>query len=624
MRTHAGPLNRLAAETAPTWTHRSTGSSSHKRSVPFLALLSCSALLGSTPALALDASELLANHKKALGGDANLAKLTMYAADGTVTQGGSTLPFTWAVLTPQSVRQEVKAGELTETTVLVGSEGWGRAFNGVTRKLSGPQLEAQQLLSLVASHAYLRPEEVELEYGEVETTADKKWKVQLSGRKTSRLTLTFDAGTALLAKVETDGKSGRCELAVEDYRKVGSLKLPHKFTRTCQFPGGKAESRFELKKLDPKASIDETVFERSGDAFGRLKFPAGQDTVKPNLKYDPARHLPLVETSVGGKTYTFLLDTRLPFSVVDNSLVTGLGLKPVAQALDPLTGASLNLLSLENLTLAGAVLARTPVIAGDVKALVPGLEVAGVLGQELLEHAAVELDFGRLQLVLHNPATFTDTGAAESMRLDDSGRINVLINGQSLLSARLATGFAGTLGLPQTVLDQEKLLPASRLPVSKLDLEGLGSGEVGLLASVQLGNLAINQVPVGFNPETARLEEPVLGNQLLERVKLTFDVSRQQVLIEPGVKLNDAWPYDRSGLTLKGGPTLQVESASAPAPTALMVGDVIVQAQVEGAWVKDASAIRKALTQAAGTRIKLKIKRRGKDLERELELKEPF
>lgn len=572
----------------------------------------------------MDAGELLASHKKALGGDANLAKLTTFSAEGNLTQGSTTLPFSWTVMTPQSIRQEVKASELAETTVLVGSEGWGRALNGVTRKLMGPQLKEQQLLALVATQAYLRPEEVELEYGEVENTPDKKLKVQVSGRKISRLTLTFDAGSTLLNKVESEGKSGRCELVVDDYRKVGNVKLPHSFTRTCSFAGGKTESRFVLQKLDPKATVEETVFERSGEASGRLKFPAGQNAVTPVLKYDSTRHLPLVETSIQGKTYQFLLDTRLPYTLVDQQLVSSLGLKPVAQALDPQTGAPLKLLALENLTLAGAVLSRTPVIAGELKSLLPGLDVAGVLGQELLEHAAVELDFGRGGLTLYNPATFTDTGAAESMRLDDVGRINVLINGQSLLSARLATGFAGTLGLPQAVVEQEKLLPSSRVPAAQLGLQGLGTREVGLFTSVQLGNLAFAQVPVGFNSESARLDEPVLGNQLLERVKLTFDVARQQVLLEPGVKLDAPWPYDRSGLTFKAGTPLQIEGAAAPAPTALMVGDVIVQAQVEGSWVKETEAIRKAFTQAAGTRVKLKLKRAGKELERELELKEPF
>lgn len=598
-------------------------------------------LLGTSSAYAAanTADEVLSAHKKALGGDANLAKQSFSILQGTATHYGSPRTFTWSMLSPQSLREDAVAAGLSESVALVGSDGWHRALNGTTSRLHGHALEQAQLMSLVLTFAYARGEELELEYGKPSTSADGKLiTLPVSGRKMPRIELSIDASSWLLRSAKTVGTEDSCTVSLDDYRKVGVLKFPHKVSRSCTGASGAItdDTRYEVQKVDLKTPVEEGLFERTTDSDRKFVFPAGQTSVQPEFQYDPAVRLPLVKASLqGGESHFFLLDTTARYSVLDQKVIDTLKLSAVDRFYDPASSSVRPLYALEKLTLAGAELAKTVVIGEEARTFTPTLTgggtppaIAGVLGLELLEHLAIEMDYAGRRLTLHSPADYTDRGTAESLRLDDFGRVNVLLNGQSLLSVRLNTRHRGTVHVPPEVLEREKLLPeASRRMTGELaGVTDLGDGEVGTFASVQLGQLSLTGVLAAFRTgKNLPGEEASLGNQVLERLKVTFDLTRQQILVEQGQEWGKGWRYDRSGLTFKPGVPLIVATVR-PEQAPFVVGDQINAVWVNGAWVKDAKIIREQFFEPAGTRLKFKLKKPGKEankeIEKELELKD--
>jgi hypothetical protein len=154
---------------------------------------------------------------------------------------------------------------------------------------------------------------------------------------------------------------------------------------------------------------------------------------------------------------------------------------------------------------------------------------------------------------------------------------------------------------------------------------------MGLLSSAQLGQLSLHNVVTMFHTaSTGALADEegmnLAGNLFFQRFNVTFDYPHRQLLVEQGPWFSKPFAYNRSGLKLKAGEGLILEGftdGSAGTPETLLPGDELVAIAAEdGSWLTERAAIEARFREAAGTRLKLKIKRGKKELVRELELKE--
>jgi len=249
---------------------------------------------------------------------------------------------------------------------------------------------------------------------------------------------------------------------------------------------------------------------------------------------------------------------------------------------------------------------------------------------EVFDRVVVELKYADGKVLFHAPAAFADRGTGEALPIDDLGRVNTLINGKTLLSVMFDTGSGGAINLaPATVL-REGLAPPPerRLGTVVSGVGGQTAAFQGLLESVQLGQLTIPAVVAIFHEgEAGALAGDdgisVIGNQLLQRFTVTFDFPRRQVLLEPGPWFSKPFPYNRSGLKLKPGAEMIVETIrGAPDPAGIQVGDQVVSVMTEKGWTPERTTVEGRFREAAGTKLKVKIQRGKKELEREIVLKE--
>jgi len=103
----------------------------------------------SPSAFAETTEEVLAQHRKALGGDAALAKTTAVVQKGTLEHMGVTRSFMWSTMRPMFFREDSVGTGIQETIASDGKTAWNRAFNGVVYGVSGADRTAAHLTGLL-------------------------------------------------------------------------------------------------------------------------------------------------------------------------------------------------------------------------------------------------------------------------------------------------------------------------------------------------------------------------------------------------------------------------------------------------------------------------------------------
>jgi C-terminal processing protease CtpA/Prc len=113
----------------------------------------------------------------------------------------------------------------------------------------------------------------------------------------------------------------------------------------------------------------------------------------------------------------------------------------------------------------------------------------------------------------------------------------------------------------------------------------------------------------------------IIGAEILRRFKVIIDYSRQQMIVEPNLHLNDPYEYDMSGLVLTAaGPDFKafkifrVLDRSPAAECGLQEGDQIEALNGQPAANFNLEQIRKLFTQGAGIEYKLTVRRNQQSL----------
>lgn len=595
-------------------------------------------ILVSSPVLAETADQILTQHRKALGGDSALAKLSSCIHKGSVTEGSASGTFTWSTLSPLLYGEETTLYGQTWTASVTGRTAWVQAPNGVTTRASGITLDRLQGMDLLIGLGYLNPADFELEPGEPKKSADgKSWILPLTGRTFPELELTFDAGSWLLTRAIVKSKGGKASYVyvLGGHKKFGGISFPTQIEQSL-LPGTAPDSshpvvKYAVANVERSTELEESRFERPVEVKKLPVFPAGQTKVSVPMPYTIATRAVGVMASVqGGASQYFLLDSARDISVLDGTLAQGLNLPTAGKKVNDETGASLPLFAVSSLGVENVVLPPTVVQLEDLKALSASLgkPVAGILGLELFEHMVVEIRYSDGRIDLHAPGSYTDRGTGEALPLDESGRVNVLLNGQAMLSAVLSTRQSLALQAPGTLLQHENLLPdaAKRLTPELAWIKADGPGFVGAFSSLQLGNAILQNVVTFFPEKDPKLPGGgvVLGNALLEHFHVTFDRGRRQVIVEANPWYARGSSYNRTGIQLKAGPPLEVVAVHPGSEGGLEKGDVLTGVQIGGVWTTDLKLIEQTVLANEVSRLKVRVKRNKKELEKELVLKDLF
>jgi len=241
----------------------------------------------------------------------------------------------------------------------------------------------------------------------------------------------------------------------------------------------------------------------------------------------------------------------------------------------------------------------------------------GLVGHDVLQHYAVEIDYRQRRVRLFDPARYGYKGTGATVRFTADAdlpllRAQVKVRGRRPIPARLLldTGASGLcLILTTPFVEQQglgRLAPAIEAPIGT-GLVGELHGTIVRLQELRLSGVKVPSPTTGLGGEykgfLARTDiDGVIGNSVFEGSRLIVDYAGHRAIVEPRPGDNSPCDFDMSGLRLAArGPGLKhivvdyVVPRSPSAEAGIAAGDELLLIDGRGVAEGDLSDARKAL-----------------------------
>lgn len=169
----------------------------------------------------------------------------------------------------------------------------------------------------------------------------------------------------------------------------------------------------------------------------------------------------------------------------------------------------------------------------------------GILGSGFFRRFVVEIDSARKTLSLHEPKSFRHLGRGEVLPLSFKSStpiVEVTVqfpNGTNIQAAfEIDTGCDGALCIGKHFVEAHHLVPTNSVATSggRVGVGGSTRTRNGHLPRLTLGKTVIEKPEASFFLESSPADAPRAGHigwDLLRKFKVTFDYSRNQLILEP-------------------------------------------------------------------------------------------
>jgi hypothetical protein len=227
-------------------------------------ILLTSALLISVGSYAQTLTEVVDKHMAALGGLENLKAFKSAKYTQSTIAPGQSIDATATVVFDQASRIEMSMGGNDIVVVTKGQTGWAKQGDTPARDVPAEQLkavtESVTLPGLEIVNASMKGQKIE--FKGKETVDGKEYFALSMPIQGGTSTFYIDPATYLITSrkgsIQAMGQTIDAELDYDEYKKVGSLTLPHKVI--TQAMGQSATVRLTAFEANPK--IDEVIFEK--------------------------------------------------------------------------------------------------------------------------------------------------------------------------------------------------------------------------------------------------------------------------------------------------------------------------------------------------------------------------
>jgi len=330
-----------------------------------------------------------------------------------------------------------------------------------------------------------------------------------------------------------------------------------------------------------------------------LKFPFGASKV--SLPFISADNLVLIDVELNGKLGRFIFDTGAEATVVNAAFATGIGLinKGTTTGTGSAGSATAGVIRGVDLSIGGISLTGTTVYSLPLDAFGPalGFKIDGIVGNDLISRIVAEIDYAAGTLTIYQLASYSAPPGAAKIALIVKGglpfiRADINIDKKRTLTGKfeIDTGSTGAVLLNSPLVRKYGLATtlSNYLDTKTGGVGGTGTSKIVRINGVSLGQFKIDR-PItqlytgtkGGNASAAY--DGLLGGAIFRRFKLTVDMSRKRLLLEPNSFIKDEFDTDMSGLSLvSDGDDLasvlvdEVKPDSAAGRAGVAEGDVIV------------------------------------------------
>ncbi len=400
----------------------------------------------------------------------------------------------------------------------------------------------------------------------------------------------IDAKTGELGGFDiVEDRQARFE-SFSDWRIVDGVRMPFLQTTKTEAPGGDQVVRvttMALNRLIPPdrlmrpAPVRHASFEKGITSTGWIDFEFFQG----NRIFLPAK--------INGRPAVVLLDSGATVSAIDKVFGSTLGLAPKGGFTAPGTGGvdTTGFVGGVDVQIGTLTLNGVNAAAFDFQPIAAriGHAMPFVLGDEIFNELAVDIDFSHHRLAFRDPAGLAVPGGAVCVpltRIFGNRSVPVAIDGAPPVPFEFDLGNGAPLDLYPAYYQAHPLLQAGR--TSQILGGGVGGFHPTTIVSLRkldFADVSFSNVPATLAPNilSGSNSNVVLGNvglSILSRFRLVIDYSHDRLYAMPYADAATApFDKDRLGMSLKSGiDTLEVEfvSPGSPAQAAgLKAGDKI-------------------------------------------------
>lgn len=171
-------------------------------------------------------------------------------------------------------------------------------------------------------------------------------------------------------------------------------------------------------------------------------------------------------------------------------------------------------------------------------------DIRGVIGCELFERYVVTIDFQKRLITLHEPATYRPPASARQLPITFDGRLPVIRTTLTVHGKRIPARLMIDTGASQAVILRHPFATAKRLVG---DHDRTTTSETVATGGRSFIPIAVDQLDLDRwsfkSPKTSAYGTPagagggtstdgLLGNDILQHFRVTFDYSRRRVVLE--------------------------------------------------------------------------------------------
>jgi predicted aspartyl protease len=461
-----------------------------------------------------------------------------------------------------------RLGMLRTKTGLDGMRGWSTDFTSKqVNRLEGKDLDALRAQAWFESEMWARDTTSRAILGAAAFLPGRSLQsVEITPPVGPKKTYWFDKATGLLARITHVRDHHDWNEEVSGWKLLAGRRRPTVFaTGFPQFPS--TYSRTDVDSVHVRAPRAPDGFAPPASTATPVIWKNAKHRVELPFRYQ--RGHVWVRVSVNGAPPgEFILDTGAFNTCLDRGYAQTLGLvaegEHVAQGVGGHdTFGYSKLASLAWTTKAGVGVEMRDLRVGviELQDALSSLEwgrTAGLLGYDVLSRFALELDFDRQVLVLHDPVTFQYAGRGAAVPMTLHGNIptvEVTLNGTCKGTYIVDVGNASVLSVGAEQVEACRLFAQRRKDVQHL-VGGIGGAftqSVCRMDSLEIGPFRMLGPVVGLSSTRrggagSKEIQGNLGTTVLERFRCTFDYAGGTLWLEPAAHYADREAFTRSGL----------------------------------------------------------------------------
>ena len=262
----------------------------------------------------------------------------------------------------------------------------------------------------------------------------------------------------------------------------------------------------------------------------------------------------------------------------------------------------------------------------------------GVIGYGLFKKFVVRIDNDRNVVEFHDPESFDASGSGTVVPLKFIGNfpfaeVAVTMDGGKKVPRSVVIDLGAIHAISLNVGDDSPLaVPDNSIrTIIGKGVAGPLEGRVGRIRRLELGGESLTNVVATFpdrdfqHPGGMDARDGNLGNGVLRHFNVTFDYSREVMLLERNERSDDPFEWDMSGmrLTPTGQEGLRIEELVADSPAAragLAIDDVVTHVNDQVVSKDDVQSLRRML-EKEGAVVRVSATRNGQTLKVEFKLR---